>query len=227
MIARDLNLGTEGYCVLLESLKNQNQIVIRQRRELIEMLGFESRNKYEIYDEQGQIIGFCAEQQKGFLGVLLRQFLGHWRAFDLHFFDNQRQEVFIVKHPFRFFFQRLEVYSAQGEFLGALQQRFAILRKKFDVESARGHVIMNMESGLLQFWTFPFLKNNSEVAVVRKKWSGFLKEAFLDADNFQIEFSRSDLTELERSLILAAGIFIDLQYFEAKGNSSSLIRMFD
>jgi uncharacterized protein YxjI len=204
---------------LLEGLKDQNQLIIRQRKELAELFGFETRNKYEICDQRGQVIGFCAEQQKGFLGLLIRQFLGHWRSFELHFYDNQRQQVFVVKHPFRIFFQRLEVFSTRGQYIGALQQRFAIFRKKFDIETPQGRVIMNMESGFLQFWTFPIFKNSVEAAVIRKKWSGLLKEAFMDADNFQVEFGRADLNEVERSLILASAIFIDLQYFERKANA--------
>lgn len=201
---------------LLHSLAQGRQLVIRQRRELIELLGYETRNKYEILDESGQAIGFCAEQQKGFLGFLFRQFLGHWRRFNLHFFDNQRREVFIVKHPFRFFFQRLEVYTVQGEFIGALQQKFGIIKKKFDVEDARGRVLLRVRSGFFQFWTFPFFKGPAEVAVIRKKWSGALKEIFMDADNFQIEFKQEQLSESERALILASSVFIDLQYFERK-----------
>lgn len=203
---------------LLEGLKNENQIVIRQRKELIELVGFETRNKYEICDSRGQVIGFCAEQQKGVLGAVLRHFLGHWRSFELHVFDSHRQEVFFVRHPFRFFFQRLEIYSKDQTHLGSLQQRFALIRKKFDIEDPRGKVILRMNSGFFQFWTFPIQRGENEVSVIRKKWSGVLKEAFMDADNFQIEFKGSTLSEVEKALILASGIFVDLQYFERKAN---------
>ncbi|UYL08038.1 phospholipid scramblase family protein [Bdellovibrio sp. SKB1291214] len=203
---------------LFEALKDQNQLFIRQRKELAELIGFETRNKYEIRNQKGEVVGFCAEQQKGFLGLLVRQFLGHWRSFELHFFNNERQQVFTVKHPFRLFFQRLEVHASGGQYIGALQQRFGIVKKKFDIENAQGRVIMNMQSGFLQFWTFPILKNNREAAVIRKKWSGLLKEAFLDADNFQLEFGQTELDENEKSLILASAIFIDLQYFERKAD---------
>lgn len=201
---------------LLQELKTESQIVIRQRKELLEMFGFETRNKYEICNDAGQVIGFCAEQQKGLFGFLMRYFFGHWRSFILHIYDSQRKEVFIVRHPFRFFFQRLEIDSADGIHMGSLQQRFALVRKKFDVEDSRGKTIMRMQSGFFQLWTFPFLKGNSEVAVIRKKWTGLLKESFLDADNFRIEFKGTSLTEQERALILASGIFIDIQYFERK-----------
>jgi hypothetical protein len=201
---------------LLESLQTEKQLVIRQRRELIELFGFETRNKYEICNSEGHVIGFCAEQQKGILGTLLRQFLGHWRSFEIHFFDPDRKLRFRALHPFRFFFQRLEISSVEGRRLGALQQRFAILRKKFDVLDEHGRVVMRMRSGFFQFWTFPFFRQNSQVAVVRKKWSGILREAFTDTDHFQIEFEKPDLTEVEKILILASGLFVDLQYFERK-----------
>jgi uncharacterized protein YxjI len=203
---------------LLEALKDQNQLIIRQRKELAELIGFETRNKYEIRNQNGDVIGFCAEQHKGFLGLVMRQFFGHWRSFELHFFNNERQQVFIVKHPFRFFFQRLEVFGG-GRFIGSVQQRFGIVKKKFDIENPQGRVILKMQSGFLQFWTFPIFKGSMEAAVIRKKWSGLLKEAFMDADNFQLEFGRVELDETEKSLILASAIFIDLQYFERKANS--------
>ncbi len=201
---------------LLQELESCQQLIIRQRKELAELLGYETRNKYEICNAQGHPIGFCAEQQKGFLGFLARQFLGHWRSFTLHFYDSNRSEIFLVQHPFRFFFQRLEISTAQGERLGALQQRFSIFRKYFDFLDSQGRPFMKVRSGFLQFWTFPVTRAGREVAVVRKRWSGALKELFLDADNFSVEFKSPDLGPQERALIMASGIFIDLQYFERR-----------
>ena len=43
-----------------------------------------------------------------------------------------------------------------------------------------------------------------------------LQEAFTDADRFRVAFEAPELNLDERSLILAAGIFIDLQYFVRK-----------
>ena len=53
-------------------------------------------------------------------------------------------------------------------------------------------------------------------ALIQKKWSGMLKEIFLDADNFMIEFKSESLTENERLIMLACSVFTDLQYFERK-----------
>src|SRR5258705_62258 len=61
-------------------------------------------------------------------------------------------------------------------------------------------------------------RDGRELARVEKKWAGLLQEAFTDADRFRIAFESPELGLDERSLVLAAGIFIDLQYFERKAN---------
>ena len=54
-------------------------------------------NKYAILDENENKIGFAAEQQKGIFAFLLRQFLGHWRSFEIHFYDEEKKE-FLYRH---------------------------------------------------------------------------------------------------------------------------------
>ena len=144
------------------NLLSHDKIIVQQRRELIEFLGFETRNKYEISDENKNLIGFCAEQNKGILGFLFRQFLGHWRSFELHFFDHNRQFAFKSIHPFRFFFQEFSVVDSQGVLLGRIYQRFGIFTKKFDIADAQGQVIMTMRSGFFSFWTYAY---NAKVGV--------------------------------------------------------------
>lgn len=204
---------------LAESLAHSSSVVVRQKKEIAELLGFETRNKYEIAGERGETIGYCAEQQKGLFGFLARQLLGHWRTFELHFFDTDRSVALRAFHPFRWFFQCLEVSDGRGALLGRLQQRFAIFTKTFDVLDPTGRLVLEMRSGFLSFWTFPVTRPGSPlvVAVIRKQWGGVLKELFTDADTFQLEFTDPGLTAGERQLLLAAAVFVDLQYFENKG----------
>lgn len=209
-------------------LQNQNEVslslipysglYVRQIHELGEWIGFETRNKYLISDESGRQVGFAAEQNKGLLGFLLRQVLGHWRRFDIRFFTADRREFMHAHHPFRFLFQRLEVSDVHGRRLGAIQQRFSLLAKKFDVENAQGLMLMQVSSPVWRIWTFPFVKNGRQVATVSKKWSGILSEALTDRDNFRIQIEDPNLGESERQLLLAAAVFIDLMYFEKKAD---------
>lgn len=201
-------------------LMSHNQLRIQQRKELAELFGFETRNKYEIHDENGDLIGFAAEQGKGIFGHFARYFLGHWRRFEVHFFDDQRNEVFKAIHPFRWLFQRIEVVNKEGRLVASLQQRFSLLKKKFDVEDESGRVVLSVASPFWKPWTFAFKNTSrSEVAVVRKKWSGLIKEVVTDADNFSLEIQDRSTPLPIRQALVAAAIFIDLQYFENKANN--------
>lgn len=205
----------------LVPLTRYPSLTVRQRRELAELFGYESRNKYEIQDPGGQAILYAAEQGKGFGATLLRQFVGHWRTFEVHVFDNARNVILRAVHPFRWLFQRLEVFAADGRPVGALQQRWSLFSKCFDVLDASGRTLMTVRSPLWRPWTFTFERNGSPVAVVSKRWGGLLREAFTDADSFRVEFGAADLGPDERALLLAAALFIDLQYFEQKADSHS------
>lgn len=200
-------------------LSKFKKLLVHQIFEGFELLGYETRNKYEIHDENENKVGFAAEQGKGFLGFIFRQMLGHWRKFDIHFFDENRQEFMIAHHPFRFYFQRLEVKTAEGRYLGALQKRFSIITKRFDLLDERDQVILEMSSPIWKIWTFPFYYRGNEVARVEKKWGGLLAEAFTDKDKFSITYNDQTLSEEKRMIILASSLFIDLQYFEKKANN--------
>jgi uncharacterized protein YxjI len=191
-------------------------LVVAQRKELAELFGYETLNKYEIRTLSGQQLGFAAEQQKGVLGFLVRQLVGHWRSFEILIFDVLRQPVLVARHPFRWFFQRLEVSTAAGRPLGAVQRRWALFSKRFDVEDDRGNVLLVVSSPIWRPWTFTFERGERAVATIRKRWSGTVKEMFTDADNFSLELAPGPLSSVERRLLLTAAIFVDLMFFERK-----------
>lgn len=199
----------------LAAIQRASEIHVVQKKELAEFFGFEARNKYSIQIDGAELL-FAAEQGKGGLAFLARQFLGHFRTFEVHFFDAARNLVLRAVHPFRFFFQRLEVSLADGRPLGAIQQRFALFSKRFDVTDPSGQLLLRVASPFYRPWTFAFRRNEAEVARVEKKWSGLLGEAFTDADRFRVLFAAPDLRPDERALVLAAAVFIDIQYFEQK-----------
>ncbi len=194
----------------------ENQFLIHQIYEVAEHFGFETRNKYQLVDKNKEQILFIAEQQKGIFGFLLRQYLGHWRTFSLHFYDKDKNIVLAAKHPFRFIFNRLEIYDQNNQKIGSLQQRFSLFRRKFEVLDKQDNRVMIMLTRFTFFWiwSYPFFKQNRKVASVNKKFSGVFSEIFTDKDNFLVEFHGSELNLKERLLIIASSIFIDLMYFE-------------
>lgn len=200
-------------------LTNHNQILVQQVRELAELFGFETRNKYQIMDANREPLAFAAEEGQGVFSFVLRQFFGHWRSFSVHFMGLDGRLVLTAHHPFRFFFERIDVRDENGRFLGAVQKRFSFFSKRFDVLSERGMPLMEVSSPLWKIWSFTFEKRGRAVATINKKWSGLFNEVFTDKDNFVIDYGDQDLPPTERTLILASSIFIDLLYFERKASS--------
>lgn len=202
----------------MNELTQHTNLVVRQKFEIAEHFGFETRNKYQVLDQENREIFFVAEQQKGILGWILRQYLGHWRAYSLHFFDTKRAKVAEAHHPFKFFFQRLDVNDAMGKRVGSLQRRWSFFRRRFDVLDSQDRVLMEVKTGIVMFskWKYPFKINGRQVAVVDKKFTGVLKELFTDSDNFLVSIEDPKLTGGERLLLIAAAVFIDLTYFENK-----------
>ena len=103
--------------ILADDLLKHKRIKMQQIREMAEWIGIETRNKYQLTDENDSLIAYAAEDQKGALGFLMRQYLGHWRTFDFHVFNFKREHALTLRHPFRWFFQRLEVYDESGKML--------------------------------------------------------------------------------------------------------------
>jgi len=195
-------------------LTSTRRLFVKQIHEIGEWIGFETRNKYQIVAEDGTPVAFAAEQQKGIFGFLLRQYLGHWRKFDVHFFSPDRRILLVGHHPFRWFFERIEL-NEDGRRIGAIQKRFSVFSKCFDVEDEDGKVILEVSSPIWKLWTFVFRHRGREVASVKKKWSGLLSEALTDRDNFLVEFGE-EMSASEKKLVLASAVFVDLLYFERK-----------
>ncbi len=200
-------------------IMSHREIFVRQVHELAELIGFETRNKYQIFSKDGSRLAHAAEEKRGLFGFLFTQMLGHWRSFTIHFYDNNNTPFLLAHHPFRFFFQRLEIKTPDGNVIGALQQRWSFTGKKFDVEDARANVTMQVYSPFWRLWSFPFYgvqtRSGQQLGLVAKKWSGIFTEMITDKDNFLVEFG-PDMNLHERYLLMASAIFIDLQYFERK-----------
>jgi len=198
------------------NLSSVPQVFLRQRRELAELFGWESRNKYEILGPAQELLGYAAEKRRGLIDLLFRQHFGHWRSFTIQLLNADRTPAYTARHPFRFFFQRLEITNADGGAIGAVQQRFAVFSKRFDVLDATGRLLLEVSSPIWRLWTFPFVSTGRERAVVSKRWSGIFSEMFTDRDTFAVNFTDLALSENERRLVVAAALFIDLMYFEKK-----------
>lgn len=199
-----------------EILSSTQRFFVRQKKEWGEILtDFETSNRYVISDEGGQEVWYAAERSAGLLSLLWRTFLRAMRPFTIEIFDRANRVVLSLKRPWRWYFHRLEVFQ-EGRLVGAVQKRFKILGRLFDIEDAAGLVIARIDGPLLHPWTFNIVRNEMAVGKITKRWSGLLKESFTDADTFGVEMDAPDLPMDLRKTIVGATFLIDLLHFERR-----------
>lgn len=182
------------------------------------VLGFESRNKYQILDEHNVPLAYAAEQSTGITGTILRQIFGHWRSFKITIFNQKKERMYDLELPFRWLLKTLILKNAHGVKLGHLEQRFALFRKKFDMYDHNNQLVARINSSFFKFWTFEFRRGATKLGMIQKKWSGGLGEIFTDKDNFVVSFADRELSTDTKVLMLATCLMVDIVYFEKKGN---------
>ena len=191
------------------------------------VLGWESRNKYRILDENQKPVAFAAEQSQGFLATVMRQMLGHWRSFKISIFDENRQKIYDLDFPFRWFFKTLIMKDCDGRQIGHLQEKWAFFRKKFDVYNKHGKIVARINSSFFRFWTFEFHFGPRKLGAIQKKWAGVLGEMFTDKDNFIVTYEDTELTAETRAIMLATCLMVDIIYFEDNQGKKGILNLFD
>ena len=196
-----------------------SRLSVRQKKRWLEMLtSFDARNTYVVYDETGMPVLDVQEQGNGIGNFFKRMLLGTYRPFTSRVEDLVGQgPVLELRRKFRFFFHRLEVFDHQGSKLGAIERQWTWFRRKFTVEGPTGEEVATLFGPFWRPWTFEIRLPGDEHAsgVVQKKWSGLLKEAFTEADNFWVELDRVEDPNL-RALLFSATVLIDVVHFEKK-----------
>ncbi|KAJ5199282.1 Scramblase [Penicillium cf. griseofulvum] len=92
-------------------LANSGIVVQRQLEMMNILIGFEQANKYVIMDALGNHIGYMAEQDKGLVNTMARQWFHTHRSFVTHVFDRHENEVLRFNRPFSWINSRIHVYD--------------------------------------------------------------------------------------------------------------------
>jgi uncharacterized protein YxjI len=207
---------------LATTFGNAHRLSVRQRKRWLEILtSLDARNVYVVYDETGAPKLNVEEQGSGIGSFMKRLFLQYMRPFTSKVEDLSTggTHVLTLRRPFRFIFHRLEVMDASGTKLGAIQRKWTWFRREYVVEGPEGQEVARLFGPFFRPWTFKVLlpggDSTREVGLIQKKWSGLLKEAFTQADNFWVDFGSVDDPQL-RALLFSATALIDIVHFERR-----------
>ena len=201
-------------------------LVVQQKHWSEILVGYETRNRYELRDGGGALLGMALEEGAGFLQWFGRQLFGRCRQATIHLVDDAGGEFASIEKPFRWWFQEATLVE-DGRPIGRVVRRFALFRDRFSVQDLAGRDLLLIERTFLDHFrfrgTFRVRLNGVEVALIRKEWRGLLAEWFTDADTFGIEFSEPALDDAIRKLLVAAVFLIDFTCFENNQARSSVL----
>uniref|UniRef100_A0A8B9DU44 Phospholipid scramblase n=1 Tax=Anser cygnoides TaxID=8845 RepID=A0A8B9DU44_ANSCY len=220
----------------LEYLTQIDQILIHQQTELLEIfLGFESNNKYEIKNTLGQRVYFAVEDTD----CCTRNCCGPSRPFTIRIMDNLGREVITLQRPLRCSsccfpccLQEIEIQAPPGTPVGYVVQNWHPCLPKFTIQDERRMDVLKISGPCVVCsccedvnFEVKTLDEISTIGKISKQWTGFLKEAFTDADNFGVAFPM-DLDVKMKAVMIGACFLIgsrrrgkDFMFFERIGDN--------
>ncbi len=185
-------------------------LLVRQHVDKLEAFtGFEQANNYEVMDSAGNVLFVASESSN----MWARQFLKGMRPFTMHVSTPRGESVLTMERPWRFYFAEIEVRDAQGKSLGCIKKRWSLVNRRYTLSCPAVGQELEIDGPFWKPWTFQIKRDGTEQGMIRKKWSGGLREIFTDADNFGIEFPREMDVRL-KSVFLGAMFLIDYMHFE-------------
>jgi uncharacterized protein YxjI len=215
------------------SLLSQPLLIIGRQVELMNVfIGVEQQNKYTIRDSSGAQFGWIIEEDKGFVGVVLRQLLRTRREFKADVMDMNGNVVLKVHRPIKWLLNStITVSKPNGTEVGIVQSDWHLWRRRYDL-FLQNEQIARIDDG---FWAWDFHIEDQDkrlLSFVTRKFIGFVKELFTDMGQYVVHFDsicqrRSGGLSLdERSVILAAAISIDIDYFSRHSQFGSHMGVF-
>ena len=126
-----------------------------------------------------------------------------------------------------------QVHSPPGTIVGTIEQDWSLCLPQFTIRDASGNPVLKIEGPFCTWSCFGDVEfevqslEGQQVGKISKQWTGLLKEAFTDADNFGVSFPL-DLDVKIKATLLGAVFLIDFMFFEkSQNNEGDTPGMFD
>ena len=186
--------------ILANDLKQHSRIKIQQLTKRADLIG---EYHYRMTSKDIYLIAYATEQLRD--SKIKRIFLNLRRSFDIHLYNNQDEHLLTLRHPFRWFYNRLEIYDPSGEKRGTVKQAFTLLPYFFNVENSNGKVLYKFSSPYVEYpTTFTVTYRKRDIAIIHK-------DRF--ATSYELLFQNVSIDIEDRLLILVGALFADLYYF--------------
>lgn len=155
------------------------------------LLGYEQANRYQIFDERGELVALLAEEE-GSLGRFIgRQILRTRRAFTATVFSpSGEQVIFRLRRPAYLISSTIYIEDGENRRIGEVQQRWHPWRRRYDLFLGKKQFAA-VDGGFLA-WEFQLTdEHGGTLALIDRNFSGFGKELFTDAGKYVIHFGEN------------------------------------
>jgi uncharacterized protein YxjI len=193
----------------MDSILEKNLFLFKEQVGLLK-----AHNNYDIYDPKSkEMILHCREKNLNFFYKIIRIFLSDYKRmtpFEIEIKGLSGKKILKVKKGFSWFLSKIQVFDENDNLVGIFKQRLFPIGNNFDMFNESENLVCKLKGNFIG-WNFKFLKRDTELGLVTKKWAGIGKEMFTSADNYVLEIK--DKVEKDsplRLLILAAVICIDM-----------------
>lgn len=185
---------------------------------------------YSLTNDQGRIVGWAQVQGRGFFAMLGRDLFGSRKVFV--FSSNESVLLEIERGP-AWLFAETTVRTPAGVLLGRVKSTHFVIFSSYELHDERGIRFATIRSPLMRALRFLPAKgtameryairglSGAEQGTIVRKWAGDRKEAYSNADDFEIDFGARSYTLAQRAVVLAALFNIDFDHHEASGAPSA------
>lgn len=213
----------------LQYLAGIHEVVCKERVNPLELLTeLELGNTFDLVYNNGSK-GIAAEESSG----LAKYFLRGQRPFSQHIYQNN-QHVFEAKRKFVWFGGAKMEIIADGRVVarlwhdwprGFLWQRHIHIYNEDKTEkllSIKGWEFHTWICGTKP-WTYKVIdcKTGQKIGHIKKKWSGFFRELFTDADTFECKVDPNLSPDLKAAVIGATFLINVKWYSKVKQNNNN------
>ena len=192
----------------MSDLLSRQRLVFNQKAKVIEM-----NIDFAIRDPDGNEVGRIRQEGQSKLKKLARfvssldQFLTH----SLAVYDSGDAKVIELTRPAKILKSTVLVKDAAGSDVGRIVQQNVVGKIRFGLQDTTGQELGSLNAENWRAWNFSIRDvNGDEVARITKTWEGLAKTVFTTADDYLLEVSGQNLSNVMRQLILASAAGVDL-----------------
>ncbi|HEY0261953.1 MAG TPA: phospholipid scramblase-related protein, partial [Chitinophagales bacterium] len=177
---------------------------------------FKFENSYQIYNDKGEAIGVIKQKLSAGQKILRLLINKAMLPFLLEIKNSNDELEASISRGWTIFMSKIIIQDADGNKIGAVQQKFKLFKPTFKILDASETIIAEI-SGDWKAWNFVINDaSNTQIGSITKKWAGAMKEIFTSADKYNVNIDSNYSNKENKIAILSSAITIDMVLKESK-----------